>query len=373
MTTAFLTNIKDSLGVSPQILEKIDNTIILLIIAGGAIVLDMILRWSISKIRGIDHLKGVIIHLIHLIPLIIVYILLPSVFPDESNILIFGKKISLILMTLTIVLSLNSSITALSKVYREKDTRHKPIKGAVQVVQFILFTIGAIISIAILLDKSPAKLLAGLGASTAVLMLIFKDSILGFVAGIQLSINDMVRIGDWIVIPDGSANGIVEEITLNTVKIRNWDNTISTIPPYNLISNTFTNWRGMLQSGGRQVDKTIRIDSHTVKFCDKELIEKIKTSLPLMGNITFDKDNPVTNSQLFRNYMEQYLSHHPQVNNCLDIITTITQQNEYGVSLRAYFFIRNKEWKSYETIQSDIIDNLLASVQIFDLELYQKH
>ncbi|MBO7255998.1 MAG: mechanosensitive ion channel, partial [Bacteroidales bacterium] len=240
------------------------------------------------------------------------------------------------------------------------------------VIQFIIFTVGAIISIAILLDKSPGKLLAGLGASTAVLMLIFKDSILGFVAGIQLSINDMVRIGDWVEIPDGSANGIVEDITLNTVKIRNWDNTISTIPPYNLISNPFKNWRGMEESGGRQVDKKIKIDSHTIKYCDEEFINKIKNSIPLMSHTEYDKERQITNTKLFRDYIDKYLEHHPMVNNQLDIIITTSQQNEYGLTTRIYFFIKEKSWKKYEMIQSEIIDNILASATIFELNIFQR-
>ncbi|MBQ5747400.1 MAG: mechanosensitive ion channel [Bacteroidales bacterium] len=281
-------------------------------------------------------------------------------------------RVCSVLMILTIVLSLNSTIKHLTNLYWQKNSIHKPIKGGIQVIQFVIFTVGAIISIAILLDKSPGKLLAGLGASTAVLMLIFKDSILGFVAGIQLSINDMVRIGDWVEIPDGSANGIVEDITLNTVKIRNWDNTISTIPPYNLISNPFKNWRGMEESGGRQVDKKIKIDSHTIKYCDEEFINKIKNSIPLMSHTEYDKEIQITNTKLFRDYIEKYLEHHPMVNNQLDIIITTSQQNEYGLTTRIYFFIKEKSWKKYEMIQSEIIDNILASATIFELNIFQR-
>ncbi|MBO7323383.1 MAG: mechanosensitive ion channel, partial [Bacteroidales bacterium] len=242
---------------------KFDEIFILFIVTSAGILLDLLLRWTISHTQILSRLKKITKHLIHFIPLIIIYITLPLLLSPQSKILILSMRVCSVLMILTIVLSLNSTIKHLTNLYWQKNSIHKPIKGGIQVIQFVIFTVGAIISIAILLDKSPGKLLAGLGASTAVLMLIFKDSILGFVAGIQLSINDMVRIGDWVEIPDGSANGIVEDITLNTVKIRNWDNTISTIPPYNLISNPFKNWRGMEESGGRQVDKKIKIDSHT--------------------------------------------------------------------------------------------------------------
>ncbi|MBQ1279622.1 MAG: mechanosensitive ion channel, partial [Bacteroidales bacterium] len=338
----------------------------------AGILLDFLLRWTISHTQILSRLRKITKHLIHFIPLIIIYISLPLLLSPQSKILILSMRVCSVLMILTIVLSLNSTIKHLTNLYWEKNSIHKPIKGGIQVIQFVIFTVGAIISIAILLDKSPGKLLAGLGASTAVLMLIFKDSILGFVAGIQLSINDMVRIGDWVEIPDGSANGIVEDITLNTVKIRNWDNTISTIPPYNLISNPFKNWRGMEESGGRQVDKKIKIDSHTIKYCDEEFINKIKNSIPLMSHTEYDKEIQITNTKLFRDYIEKYLEHHPMVNNQLDIIITTSQQNEYGLTTRIYFFIKEKSWKKYEMIQSEIIDNILASATIFELNIFQR-
>ena len=351
---------------------KFNEILILLIVTTAGILLDFLLRWTISHTQILSRLRKITKHLIHFIPLIIVYITLPLLLSPQSKILILGMRVCSVLMILTIVLSLNSTIKHLTNLYWEKNSIHKPIKGGIQVIQFIIFTVGAIISIAILLDKSPGKLLAGLGASTAVLMLIFKDSILGFVAGIQLSINDMVRIGDWVEIPDGSANGIVEDITLNTVKIRNWDNTISTIPPYNLISNPFKNWRGMEESGGRQVDKKIKIDSHTIKYCDEEFINKIKNSIPLMSHTEYDKERQITNTKLFRDYIEKYLEHHPMVNNQLDIIITTSQQNEYGLTTRIYFFIKEKSWKKYEMIQSEIIDNILASATIFELNIFQR-
>ena len=351
---------------------KFNEILILLIVTTAGILLDFLLRWTISHTQILSRLRKITKHLIHFIPLIIIYITLPLLLSPQSKILILGMRVCSVLMILTIVLSLNSTIKHLTNLYWQKNSIHKPIKGGIQVIQFVVFTVGAIISIAILLDKSPGKLLAGLGASTAVLMLIFKDSILGFVAGIQLSINDMVRIGDWVEIPDGSANGIVEDITLNTVKIRNWDNTISTIPPYNLISNPFKNWRGMEESGGRQVDKKIKIDSHTIKYCNEEFINKIKNSIPLMSHTEYDKKRQITNTKLFRDYIEKYLEHHPMVNNQLDIIITTSQQNEYGLTTRIYFFIKEKSWKKYEMIQSEIIDNILASATIFELNIFQR-
>ena len=224
--------------------------------------------------------------------------------------------------------------------------------------------------VAILIGKSPKALLTGLGASAAVLMLIFKDSILGFVAGVQLSQNNMVRLGDWIQLPDGSANGTVEEITLNTVKVRNWDNTLSMIPPYSLVSSPFKNWRGMMESGGRRVDKMIYIDLTSLEVCTADMIADIRKDIPLMSDYQRQDELP-TNSQLYRVYIERYLRHHPVVAQNLDLIIAQRQQSEFGLPIEVYFFLTDKVWAEYETIQSDIFDHLLAMASEFGLKLYQ--
>ena len=204
-------------------------------------------------------------------------------------------------------------------------------------------------------------------------MLIFKDSILGFVAGVQLSQNNMVRIGDWIQMPDGSANGNVEEITLNTVKVRNWDNTITMIPPYTLVSTPFKNWRGMQESGGRRADKSIFIDINSLMVCTDEMIETIRKELPLMAESK--EDNAVeilTNVQLYRLYIERYLRHNQEVNQALDIIVTQKEATAYGVPIQVYFFLRDKAWASYERKQSDIFDHLMTIAPDFGLKIYQR-
>lgn len=251
----------------------------------------------------------------------------------------------------------------------DKNKKH-PLKGLVQALQVILYFVGSIIIVAILIDKSPAVLLTGLGASAAVLMLIFKDSILGFVAGVQLSQNNMVRIGDWIQTMDGSANGTVEEITLNTVKVRNWDNTISTIPPYTLISSPFKNWRGMAESGGRRVDTMIYLDMTTVKVLTKDTINEVCKRIPLMSDYR-EEDPDTTNSQLYRAYITRYIKHHPVVAKDLDIIIAQRQPGEFGLPIEVYFFLTQKEWAQFEKIQSDIFDHLIAMASDFDLKLYQ--
>ena len=273
---------------------------------------------------------------------------------------------------MSLLLALNGVLLMILDVYTEKATaKNRPMKGFIQVLQVLLFFVGGIIMIAILVNKSPASLFAGLGASAAILMLVFKDTILGFVAGIQLSANDMVRLGDWITLPSGNANGVVQEITLNTVKIQNFDNTISTVPPYSLVSNPFQNWRGMVESGGRRVMKNITLDLTTLKFCTPEMLDNFRKEIPLLAGYQPEEGVIPTNSQVYRVYIERYLCSLPVVNQDLDLIISQKEATEYGVPIQVYFFSRNKIWKEYERIQSDIFDHLLAMVPKFELKVYQ--
>ena len=237
-------------------------------------------------------------------------------------------------------------------------------------MQVLMISIGAIIIVSILINKSPTALLTGLGASAAVLMLIFKDSILGFVAGVQLSQNKMIQIGDWIQMPDGSANGTVEEITLNTVKIRNWDNTITTLPPYTLISSAFRNWRGMQESGGRRVDKMIHLDVTTIDVCTPDMVDQIVRRIPLMSDFKCETES-VTNSQLYREYIVRYLRHHDCVTQNLDLIIAQREGGQFGIPIEVYFFLKEKRWEQFEKIQSDIFDHFIAMAPEFGLKLYQ--
>lgn len=336
------------------------------------------------------------------IPGIVLYFLLYSVFERGSAILIWFHKVDLIYLICVFLIIANSILLTFLDLYSHTDkNKTHPLKGLIQGLQVILYFVAGIIIIAILLDKSPTVLLTGLGASAAVLMLVFKDSILGFVSGVQLSQNNMIRIGDWIQMPDGSANGTVMEITLNTVKVRNWDNTISTIPPYTLISNTFKNWRGMAESDGRRVDKKIFLDLCSLEFCTEDMIEDIRKNVPLMADYTVgntaqnqtpkittmesttrinlsvnDRKNHMlysmpTNSQLYRIYIERYLRQHPIVAQNLDLIIAQREPTQFGVPIEVYFFLRDKVWAEYESIQSDIFDHLLAMAPAFGLRLYQ--
>ena len=371
-------------GIDPKLANMFDETIIAVLMIGVSIGLDYLCQaifvggmrrytkraphqWNTLLMK-----RKVVHHLIHVLPGILVYFLLPLAFVRGKEILEFSQKICAVYIIAAILFTINGLLLVMLDVYNAKDKqKSRPMKGFVQVLQVLLFFIGGIIIIAVLLDKSPMTLFAGLGASAAVLMLVFKDSILGFVAGVQLSANDMLRIGDWIALPNDTANGTVEEITLNTVKIRNWDNTISTVPPYTLVNNSFQNWRGMQESGGRRVNKNIYLDMTTLKFCTPDMLDVIRKDVPLMADYQPAEGEVPTNAQLYRIYIERYLRSLPVVNQDLDLIISQKEPTTYGVPVQVYFFSRNKVWKEYERIQSDIFDHLLVMVGKFDLKLYQ--
>lgn len=257
-------------------------------------------------------------------------------------------------------------------------------------MQVSLWSIGIIIVVAELLGKSPFSLLAGLGASAAILMLVFKDSIMGFVSGVQLSANDMLKVGDWITMPKYGADGIVFEVTLNTVKVRNFDNTITTIPPYLLVSDSFQNWRGMRESGGRRVKRSINIDMTSVRFCTPEMLEKYRKIQLLKDYIeqteavveAYNKENGIdnevlvngrrqTNLGVFRAYLTAYLKSLPVVNTELNCMVRHLQPTDHGLPVELYFFSTIKDWIPYEGVQADVFDHVLAIIPEFDLRVFQ--
>ena len=371
-------------GVDPKLANMFDETIIAVLMIGVSIGLDYLCQAIF--VGGMKHYtkraphqwntllmkRRVVHHLIHILPGILVYFLLPLAFVRGKEILDFSQKICAVYIIAAILFTINGLLLVMLDVYNARDKqKNRPMKGFVQVLQVLLFFIGGIVIIAVLVNKSPMTLFPGLGASAPVLMLVFKDSILGFVAGVQLSANDMLRIGDWIQLPNGVANGTVEEITFDTVRIRNWDETISTVPPYTLVNNSFQNWRGMQESGGRRVNKNIYLDMTTLKFCTPEDLDAIRKNVPLMADYQPAEGEVPTNSQLYRIYIERYLRSLPVVNQDMDLIISQKEPTTYGVPIQVYFFSRNKVWREYERIQSDIFDHLLAIVGKFDLKLYQ--
>lgn len=366
----------EKINLSPEIGTMLYTLIVVAVMIVTAIfinwLIQLIFRWISKKWKRLPH--NLAHHIILLVPGGILYILPFLTFERDSRTIQLLHRADIIYIIIVIMMILNAAMLTFLDYYSTTDkNRSRPLKGLVQGLQVAMIFIGAIIIIAVLINKSPTVLLTGLGASAAVLMLIFKDSILGFVAGIQLSQNNMIKIGDWIQMPDGSANGNVEEITLNTVKVRNWDNTITMIPPYTLVSTPFKNWRGMQESGGRRVDKQVFIDMNTLEPCTQEMIDDIRKALPIMADCTEDSpENILTNIQLYRTYIERYLRQHPDVNQDLDLIITQKEVTAYGLPIEIYFFTKEKSWALYEKKQSNIFDHLMTVAPEFGLRLYQR-
>ena len=313
---------------------------------------------------------------------------IPS-FPILSSTIILFTKIYEVFVYSRV---LDGILTTLNDIYDTYEvSKSKPIKGFIQVLKTIIYIVCFLLIIAILTGKQLSNILIGLGTLSAVLMLVFKDPILGFVGGLQLTVNDMLRIGDWIVMEKSKADGEVLEIGLTTVKVQNWDMTITTIPTYTLISDSFTNWRGMENSGGRRIARSFVIDIDTVKFCTPEMLERYK-KYQLVTNYIIEKEKEVeeynktnnidnsnlvngrrqTNIGIFRAYLTEYLANCPYINKDMTFMIRQLAPTEFGIPMQVYAFSSNKEWIKYENIQSDIFDHIFAVVPMFDLKIYQK-
>ncbi|RKY14179.1 MAG: mechanosensitive ion channel family protein [Planctomycetota bacterium] len=327
----------------------------------------------------------------HLVPAVIIYKSAPIVFIDTLGGGRFMEVASVIYMIVIGMLVVNAFLSSVIDIYRTYAfARRMPIRGFVQVVKIIVFIAGSIIILGFILGRDPTSILAGFGAMTAVTMLIFKDAILGFVAGIQLSANNMVHIGDWISMPKYGADGDVTDITLTTVKVQNWDKTISTIPAYSLISESFQNWRGMSESGGRRIKRAVHIDMNTIRFCDEAMLAKFGRIQHLAEYIDTKKreidehnkaDNVddgelvngrrMTNIGSFRAYVIAYLKHHPKINQNMTFLVRQLKPTECGLPIEIYVFCNDQIWANYEAIQADIFDHILAVVPEFGLRVFQ--
>ena len=393
-----------TLGFSQSLADQLDQFIAFLGVLLVAYLADSICRKVLLKVvsRLIKQTKAtwddivfdrkVMVHLSRMVAPILIYILLPLAFSDAgSATLALIMRFCLIFIIIMFLSFISALLTAVYTVYSEKEQfRDRPLKGLLQTVQVILYFVGGIIVVSILIDRSPGVLLTGLGASAAVLMLVFKDSIMGFVSGVQLSANNMLKVGDWITMPKYGADGTVIEVTLNTVKVRNFDNTITTIPPYLLISDSFQNWQGMQESGGRRVKRSINIDMTSVRFCTPEMLEKYR-KIQLLANYVdetekvveeYNKEHDIDNSVLvngrrqtnlgvFRAYLTNYLRSLPTVNQDMTCMVRQLQPTETGIPLELYFFSANKVWVAYEGIQADVFDHVLAIIPEFDLRVFQ--
>lgn len=305
-----------------------------------------------------------------MIPPIMYYILLPFAFKNTPLLLNILQKACLIYLVISCVRLVGAFLNSLYEISSEhKALKNRPLKGIYQMVNLISIGIGIILIISILIDKDATSILAGLGASAAVLMLIFKDSLLGLVAGVQLSANDMLRPGDWITMPKYGADGDVIEVSLTTVKVRNFDKTITTIPPYVLVSDSFQNWRGMRETGGRRIKRSINIDLNTIRFCTGE--EKIR-----FKEKGWIRENPeteeLTNLSVFTGYLQEYLTRHPHTHKELMIMVRQLQPTSEGLPLEIYCFTDTTVWMEYEKIQNEIFNHLLAVLPQFGLRAFQR-
>lgn len=303
------------------------------------------------------------------IPPLVWYVLLPFAFTEEAQLLHFLLKACLIYLIVVALLLLNSFLKSVYEISNEHESlRNRPLKGIYQMINILAIGVGIILIISVLIDKDATSILAGLGASAAILMLIFKDSILGLVAGVQLSANDMLRPGDWITMPKYGADGDVIEVTLTTVKVRNFDKTITTIPPYALVSDSFQNWRGMRETGGRRIKRSINIDLNTIHFCTDEE----KRHFIARGWLEAESaQQEVVNLHVFQTYLQHYLITHPMTHKELMMMVRQMQPTSEGVPLEIYCFSNTSEWPKYEQIQAEIFDHIFAIIPEFGLRIFQ--
>jgi miniconductance mechanosensitive channel len=355
-------------------------------------VIDSLISKSKSELDDILIKHSVFSRVAHLVPAYLIYTLAPkalSSYPWLGNLILNTASI---VMVIIVVLIFDAFINSLLEIYHSFTiSRQVPIKSFAQVAKLITYFIALIVIASLIIGESPLNLFAGLGAMTAVLMLVFKDPILGFVAGLQLSSNRMVAIGDWVDIPQHDASGDVMEIALTTVKVRNFDNTITTVPTQSLINDSFKNWRGMQESPGRRIKRSIFVDVNSIQFCDDEALARyskidcIKEYLQTKKNQVLAHNQKtsshtdsrvngrrLTNIGTFRAYVVAYLKHHPSINQDLTIMARQLAPTESGLPIEIYAFSSDKNWVNYEGIQADIFDHLFAVISDFDLRVFQK-
>ena len=350
----------------------------------------------VSRLTGIEFLRHLSErrfphYLAMIIPFSLVKGSIPIIFDHFPRTMVMVDKLVDIFLIFYVIWLISSIVNAFSDTLRSRPSlADKPLDSYVQVVKIILYTIGSIVLFSILTGQKPGVILGGLGAASAILMLIFKDTILGFVASMQVSTNDMVRIGDWITMPKYGADGDVIQITLTTVKIRNFDKTITTIPPYALVSDSFQNWRGMVETGGRRVKRSIYVKQSSIRFLsDEEVKELLKVQAvnqyistrsqeieAYNQSVGADKSlalngRNLTNMGLFREYIKNWLSLHPDVHKEMLLLVRQLQPTSKGLPLELYFFTATTEWERYEDITSDVFDHVTAAARFFDLELFE--
>jgi len=344
-------------------------------------------RWDDALIK-----HKVLSRLSFLAPALVIHALAPQVLDGYDDALGVALAAVRVWMAVVGIVSTCAALDAVLDIYRGFDmSRRVPIKGALQVVKLIVTLAGVLVIIGVVVNKNPLYLLTGLGALSAVLMLVFKDTILGFVAGIQLTANRMIARGDWIEMPSHGADGDVLDVTLTTVKVQNWDKTITTIPTYALITHAFKNWRGMQESAGRRIKRAVDLDMGTIRFCDDDMLarfarfqhiadylkEKQAEIAQYNEDAQVDPSCPIngrrlTNIGTFRAYVVAYLRNHPMINTDMTFLVRQLAPTAQGLPIEIYVFCKDKAWANYEAIQADIFDHILAVIPEFDLKVYQQ-
>ncbi len=397
----FIAGLLEKLNVSEHLLPVITEMVFFAAIAVLCVivflaakfllirVLSGLIKRSESRWDNVFFDNKVIHRLIYLMPGIIVYFSAPLL--DSAG--DYVKLISLIYIIFMILAVLMGVLDALNTIYESSysGAKQRPVKGFLQIIKIVLFVIALVIAVSRLVDKSPVYLLSGIGAMSAVTMLIFQDSIKGLVAGIQMASNDLVRIGDWIEMPKYGADGDVIDISLTVVKVENFDRTITTIPAYALVSDSFKNWRGMQDSGGRRIKRAVYIDMSSIGFCSDELLERLK-HIELLKVYLDERSEDIrkynadrvtepgmpvngrrmTNIGVFRMYVQEYLKQHPGIHKDMIIMVRQLSPLKEGLPLEIYCFTNTTEWVRFESIQSDVFDHLLAAVPYFDLKIFQE-
>lgn len=358
---------------------------------GILVILGKAIKRTSSKWDDVFFEKKVFSRMSHLAPVIVIFWFgraLMSEYPKLiEGIYMFTNVYIIIVVTMVFFAIIN----AVGTIYESYDiSRSKPIKGFLQILKIFIGFLVAILILAMIMGRSPLYYLTGLGAASAILLLIFKDTILNFVGGVQVTANNMVQIGDWIEMPKYGADGDVIEINLYTVVVQNWDRTITTIPTYALISDSFKNWRGMVQSGGRRIKRSINIDARSIKICDEEMIQKFEKVYLLKDYLKqkkeeiarynqehdFDESLAVngrrlTNIGTFRAYIKNYLANHPNIHKEMIFMVRQMAPSEKGIPLEIYAFTNDIAWVNYESIQSDIFDHILSRISFFELKVFQ--
>lgn len=385
--------------LQPWMQSLIGVAVLLLIALGSHVILKFVILRTLKNLFGVfirtshsDLVGRMVSRLANILPAIIIARGIEWIAHLPEGVITVVNNVCTAFIVVSLSMALGSLLDIFNLLYQKRpEAATKPIKGYIEVVKIAIYSIAAILMIAVLIDKSPLLLLSGLGAIAAVLMLVFKDTLLSLVASVQINANDILRVGDWVEMPQLNADGFVIDVALHTIKIQNWDKTITTVPTQRFISDSFKNWRGMFESGGRRIKRSLFIDQRSIKFLNEEEIARLRR-FALIDDYLDEKSRElddynlrltqsgrdpvntrrVTNIGTFRAYIQAYLKSHPQIHQDMLLLVRQLQPTSQGLPLEIYCFTSETAWVLHETIQADIFDHLLATIDKFDLKLFQE-